>query len=139
MTGMSDREKVIKGLEKIAEFFKARGDMAVGDGKMLLLSWMRAAEDALALLKAQEPRVMTLEEVKSCENPVWLEWNYYFMKPALLHSEEVMTDDNRKAVTFLLFGDEEWYIYADDDYGKEIRCWTSRPTDEQREAEPWLT
>ena len=51
---MTDREKAIKGLEKIAEFFKARGDMAVGDGKMLLLSWMRAAEDAIALLKAQE-------------------------------------------------------------------------------------
>ena len=52
---MTDREKAIKGLEKIAEFFKARGDMAVGDGKMLLLSWMRAAEDAIALLEAQEP------------------------------------------------------------------------------------
>ena len=37
-------------MEKIAEFFKARGDMAVGDGKMLLLSWMRAAEDAIARL-----------------------------------------------------------------------------------------
>lgn len=48
---MVDRDKVINGLEKIAEFFKARGDMAVGDGKMLLLSWMRAAEDALAMLK----------------------------------------------------------------------------------------
>lgn len=52
---MIDREKVIDGLEKIVEFFEARGDMAVGDGKMLLLSWMRAAEDAIALLKAQEP------------------------------------------------------------------------------------
>ena len=24
-----------------------------------------------------------------------------------------------------------------DDYGKRFRCWTSRPTDEQREKEPW--
>ena len=61
---MAELEKVIKGLEKIAEFFKARGDMAVGDGKMLLLSWMRAAEDAIALLKEQEPRVMARWEYK---------------------------------------------------------------------------
>lgn len=24
-------------------------------------------------------------------------------------------------------------------YGREWRCWTSRPTDEQREATPWTT
>lgn len=89
------------------------------------------------LLKAHEPRVMTLEEVKYSEMPVWLEWNYHFIKPALMHTDQVMTGDCRNAITFLLFGDEEWYTYADDDYGKEIRCWTSRPTDAQREAIPW--
>jgi len=27
--------------------------------------------------------------------------------------------------------------YDPDDYGKSWRCWTSRPTDAQREATPW--
>lgn len=49
--------QTIKGLEKIAEFFRARGDMAVGDGKMLLLSWMRAAENAIELLRNLVPKM----------------------------------------------------------------------------------
>ena len=28
-------------------------------------------------------------------------------------------------------------ILGDSGYGKTWRCWTSRPTDEQREATPW--
>ena len=123
---MPDREKAIRILEGNYKNF-----VLCHNGELLTVN------ELIALLKAQEPRVMTLDEVKSCGNPVWLEWNYTFIKPALLHSEEVMTDDNRNAVTFVLFGDEEWYIYADDDYGKEIRCWTSRPTEAEREAIPW--
>ena len=32
--------------------------------------------------------------------------------------------------------DCEWW-YLIEDYGEIWRCWTSRPTDEQREKEPW--
>ena len=137
---MTDREKVVKGLECCMinpDMCDRTNCPYAGKSDESDYCDTKLIKDALALLKAQEPRVMTLEEVKSCENPVWLEWNYYFMKPALLHSEEIMTDDNRKAVTFLLFGDEEWYIYADDDYGKEIRCWTSRPDEKRRAETPW--
>lgn len=83
---MSDREKVIKGLEKIAEFFKARGDMAVGDGKMLL-SWMRAVEDAIALLKAQEPRVLTLEGAYP-EIEYGRTWRAWYIEPTAKQREK---------------------------------------------------
>lgn len=96
-----------------------------------------AAELAEKALRQYEPRVMTLDEVKYSSDPVWLEWKDIFTKPAFMHTDQVTTEDGRNAITFVLFGDEEWYTYADDDYGKEVRCWTSRPTDVQREAEPW--
>lgn len=49
------REERIAGLEKIAGFFEARANMAVGDAKMLLLNWVRCAETTARELKAQEP------------------------------------------------------------------------------------
>lgn len=96
-----------------------------------------AAELAEKALRQYEPRVMTLDEVKYSSDPVWLEWRYAYIKPALLHSDQITTEDCRNAITFTLFGSEGWEIFADDDYGKEIRYWTSRPTDELREETPW--
>lgn len=48
------RDEIIVGLEKIAGFFRARGDMAVGDAKMLLFNWVRCAEEAAELIAAQK-------------------------------------------------------------------------------------
>lgn len=47
------QEEIVDKLENIAGFFHARADMAIGDGKMLLLSWCNAAEEAISILKAQ--------------------------------------------------------------------------------------
>lgn len=53
---MPDREKVIKGLAEISEYARAKADIAgIGKGKEVFDGWYRAAEDALALLKEQEP------------------------------------------------------------------------------------
>ena len=141
MTEQEKREKVIEGLENIAEFFKARGDMAVGDGKMLLLSWMRVAEDALALLKAQEPRVITLEEILyMLKKPFWKECK---SGNKALYTGWALAYDIKTGVgiTGTRLGMAEpsgrvvWYKL--DDYGKTWRCWTSEPTEAEREAIPW--
>lgn len=84
------------------------------------------------LLKAQEPHVMTPEEVEKvgqgdiiweelrCNNeciPLMRERNdFYFPHKAYLHLGEIIDCD---------------------DYGRNYRCWTSRPTDAQREAVKW--
>ena len=99
-----------------------------------------AAELAEKALRQYEPRVMTLDEVKYSSDPVWLEWRNGYIKPAFLHSDQITTEDCRNAITLHTFfgsGSDEWHIFAEDDYGKEIRCWTSRPTEAQREAVPW--
>ena len=48
------RDEIIVGLEKIAGFFKARADMAVGDAKMLLMNWVRCAQEAAEMIAAQK-------------------------------------------------------------------------------------
>lgn len=49
------RENLIKTLENIQVYFNARADMAIGDGKIVLAGYWKTIEEAIALLKAQEP------------------------------------------------------------------------------------
>lgn len=96
---------------------------------------MENMSDALELLKEQEPRVLTLEELeKHCaektpfmfsENaPVYIEycierpWNVRWGTAETIRS---------------WLGSVEIY----NDYGKDWRCWNTRPTDEQRKAVKW--
>lgn len=129
---MADLGKVITGLEQfIADFKPFCGNKA---------DWQRV-DDAIALLKAQEPRVMTLEEVQALRvnDVVWLEDKE---KPNIIpgivrnrhlwpHSATMVTNFMRRDGCKVTAGD--------DDYGKRWRCWTSRPDQATREATPWLT
>lgn len=56
------KEERIAGLMKIAGFFQARADMAVGDGKMMLLNWMKCAQEAAEALMVPESRLVTRED-----------------------------------------------------------------------------
>lgn len=90
-----------------------------------------AIRDALALLKAQEPRVMTLEEACSADC-VWYDWRTIGVRPAKVSRVPYKTGTYRVQ----RFGDIDEWNHADE-YGEYWRCWTSRPTDEQREATVW--
>ena len=117
---MTEREKVIKGLECCM----------VGDGHSPKCEMCPYAEgwddtcgsmdtmfsDALALLKAQEPRVMTLDEAKSA---FVIEYRSGKLKEAGMTILDLDVDP------------------ANVHYGVIYRVWTSRPTDEQREAVKW--
>lgn len=93
--------------------------------------------DAISLLKDQEPRVMKLEEVKaSIGEPIYFESHGTYMGktgfwilPALFTESELMRYVYPQSSHYSELG-----LRA---YGKTWRCWTSRPTDEQREAIPW--
>ncbi|MBR6029202.1 MAG: hypothetical protein IKP40_08920, partial [Clostridia bacterium] len=54
-------EEVAGKLIEISEFFQARADMAVGDGKLLLQSWADRSAEAAVLLAERQP----VEPVKS--------------------------------------------------------------------------
>ena len=130
---MTKREKVVDDLEEQIAWIRDNDfHKFPGWGHAVL-----AMRDAIALLKAQEPRVMTLEELIGIynfrENHSWV-----YDTPPYLYL------DNRAWIGYwvswsnivgCLEGQEAGYKV--EKYGERWRCWTSRPTDEQRETVKW--
>jgi len=138
---MADLQKVIKGLECcIVGAMKCDECPYIAvEGETVLACQGKLTEDAVSSLKAQEPRVMTLEEIEDAlDNVVWLD----------IPGAENLADGfslimaySRKNGFVLLdspFGDnpsQERFEYTD--YNKTWRCWSTRPTEEQRRETPW--
>ena len=128
---MPDVEKVIKGIEqcligacKPCPYYN--NDVSCGCKDKLM-------EDSIALLKAQEPRVMTLEEVtEDCPDVVWFDDRHVVR----VFAASPKNENYHGWVKFIWRDGCERHDHIDG-YGKEWRCWTSRPTDAQREATPW--
>lgn len=147
---MADREKVIKGLEccvlrdpddkQQCDDCPYRHPDGVITNSPCVNGLMG---NALSMLKAQEPRVMTLEEVVA-----------HYSLPPVFPDDLGMQFDYLNDIQPLYFDfphpEDPWIVhwrkydevnkYLDGwkaDYGKTWRCWTSRPTDEQMEAAPW--
>ena len=114
-------EKVIKGLECCGySRFMDKCQECPYDGKDC---FKRLKTDAIALLKAQEPRVMTPQDFDG--NPMK---DQYGNLPCWLESREPLVASN-------------WCRWNEDDFirpmMRNFRPWTSRPTDEQRKATKW--
>ena len=114
------REEVVRGLECCA----------LGDCNHCPYTGTRCEEhlcgDALALLKEQEPRVMTLEEVIHSRDWIWYQWK-----------------NTHCGWTIAVNCDGKWIEWEDSTtdqlckYGEKWRCWTARPTAEQMRETPW--
>lgn len=138
---MADREKVMKGLEcLITNETPCEGCPYNGSGYCM----KNIAKDARELLKEQEPRVMTLEEVI----------DHYSLPPVFVDDLN-MQEDYMEDISPLYFDfpdhDDPWTVhwrgyhavrkYLDDwkaSYGKKWICWTKKPTEEQRKAVKWI-
>jgi hypothetical protein len=131
---MPVREKVINKVTAIVadmqeevDEWKDYSDSELRGGLTCDCDWwyktLQTLKDALALLKAQEPRVMTLEEYEA-----WIDTPFTERNP-VFHEERT----KRGTVTCWV----DTVVCTLREYGKNDRCWTSRPTDEQREATPW--
>ena len=98
---------------------------------------------ALALLKAQEPRVITWRDVIGAAiecKPLFIEVkDYEYKEPG--DDRWAMVTQYKDSITNGMIRAMSSYVTSEilfaDDYGKTWRCWTSAPTDEQREATPW--
>ena len=71
-------------------------------------------------LKAQEPRILTADEMKAWDKDVWVE---YF------GDGRIVVVDEHLAASMTEFA---MSMKCD-----KVRFWTARPTMEQREAAPW--
>jgi hypothetical protein len=127
---MNDRDEVIRELQ-------AEIDNAVYPDRprrFMIPLWL--AEKALAALKEQAPRLMTYDELSAIsrtDSIVYVErrTKTYYNEMAFVAVEKVYGD----TVTFR--GQKSIFGHNKKDYGKEWRCWTSRPTDAQRKAVEW--
>ena len=120
---MAELKNVIHDLPICIDFAESRGYGGLVD----------AMRDALELLKAHEPRVMTLEEVKQAKGrDVWLELSGNI-------AEDVLTAATIEGCgtggICTRYESLKYTQYCVKPYG--WRCWTSRPTEEQREAVKW--
>lgn len=106
--------------------------------------WCRLCDDALALLREAEPRVITLTEVMNVGSDfVWTEiysthkWDWrvcYVRVKTVQGNDEIMELEDDFGIGWTKLKSE---------YGKHgfldggWRCWTARPTDEQRKTVTW--
>ena len=133
---MNDRDEVIMELQTEID------NAVYPDRPRRFMIPLWPAEKALAALKEQVPRLMTLEEIKALPDYVFLE------DRDISHAFSIKTI-SRPALPQLVFvniSGEECVGFRGPDgdtslvtsrYGVEWRCWTSRPTDAQRKAVKW--
>lgn len=124
---MVDREKVINELVEHIESALSLDSDYVDCVQTDLL------QTVVGLLKAQEPRVMALEEMKAIpyDADIWIETEYYVGKITIFAA----TINTKGLRGVMVYGSHKTYNY--EGYNKLWRCWISRPTDEQRKATPW--
>ena len=103
----------------------------------LLDEYNKVVAERDALRKAQEPRVMTLEEVEDAlDTVIWVDRpdfdnssDEYALIKSYSRKEGYMT-----IAYFCGYHDATMFYNL---YGTKWRCWDKRPTDEQREDTPW--
>jgi len=127
---MPDREKTAEELRELRSYFRAMAGIASSEeGRLNHMKSARTIEDAIILLKAQESRVLTVDEVRT--------WVYM---PRI--DREPIWVEIKNGVSAWIVSDEYYDMPIDENlssdlYGNIWRCWTSRPTDEQRQAVKW--
>ena len=126
------REDVISDLAILRTWCAVNPDYGVGlsvEDCRKAVAWL---DDTLELLKAHEPRVLDFGEIQTMSNAdvFFEERSSSLVYPLMLMGVE---NSNKSQKAFFI----PMTAKPLRTYGKTWRCWTSRPTDEQREATPW--
>lgn len=99
--------------------------------------WLSNRRDERCLLKSDEPRMMTLEEIKRHDNQdgcVWFEQPTYNAVAAFVRQDEECTE----IISPYLLGEPINHGYMSNTfYGKTWRFWTSRPSEQQMRDTKW--
>lgn len=129
---MADREKVIEDVKQAIEIL---GNV---DEPTFWLDFVRiAVERALELLKEQEPRVLTWDELMALPHgeetnaPVVSEVKY----PINTWDEGTLC--KWRGAEFIQEFVQDHSLYNRESYGKVWRCWTALPSKKQRKEVKW--
>ena len=134
---MTELEKVIKGLECCSVQHGNCGECPYYDPMMGMFDSdckLQMQADALALLKEQEPRVLTLDDVCG-GGECWIEYKYGGHGYADVYLEE--PDGTALVYRCKPVGDRKPETVWLHDYGKLWRGWNYRPSPEQMRETPW--
>lgn len=93
--------------------------------------------DEQPTIQPDAPRVMKMADIWEAgeDKPLFIEYklpNETKLKPAIFQPEN--SDDEYMCVVSAWCGSG---FYSSKSYNMDWRCWTARPTDEQREAAKW--
>lgn len=135
---MPEIEKVISHLRIIRTWAKVDGERGRGIEPKCCADIVKWLDEALNALKAQQPRVLTLEEVRNnIGDPAWFEsrgtyrgkkgfWVLLGETDARLFTKKLMCSIGMTSTELGLSA-----------YGEVWRCWTSRPDEKVRTEMPW--
>ena len=126
------QEQVVEALERCTQdpsYGTCAGCPYEGVGDTFAKCCLALMFDCLDLLKAQEPRVMKVGDVRK-----WVNSDRVTREPVVI--------EIRGGVCAWIIDDEVRELpgeanLSSDLYGKTWRCWTSRPSDEVRRVTPW--
>jgi len=119
---MPDRKKVMSWLEGLAQ---QDWRMFHSDSEV-----QEIARNALELLKEQEARLLTIEEITG-DGECWFEG----INGACGYADCYMRTGSKEVELNRISMKPEYVSW--DDFGKKWRCWSYRPTEEQRKAVKW--
>lgn len=127
------REEIIEGLLGIhAVTANYKGDQ-VYIHSMPMMKLTAILNGAAELLKAEAPRVLTMEELMGFDGAFLIEYNKSFVSLDPIWATFHYMD--KKWV--FLYKDVVISHYSVEQYGRTWRCWSRRPSPEQMEATPW--
>ena len=96
------------------------------------------AREIVAMLKEQDPRVMTREELEDWDGAIFFEAFETDMYYALIENVEPTAGmDGEYVLVNVVPGEHHRRIWGGEHYGSIWRCWTSRPTPEQMRETKW--
>lgn len=93
--------------------------------------------DALELLIAKEPHVLTLEEACGRDYCFYEYRAAGYIEPASVVMSGLLLNDSEPLVEVFRIGREGPAYVAMKDYGHEWRCWDRMPEDGQKEEVKW--
>lgn len=99
----------------------------------VLTEYERMMEQLKELEAARTARVMTLEEVHE------MAWDYCYLEEEVIKDNVLQKYCGKHRVKCITWPSIASCVltYGDDAYGKKWRCWSAKPTDEQRKAVAW--
>ena len=146
---MEQFEKVCKGFECCLIETQEHDELSCADcpynpcGLTVCLP-ISLIDDVRKLITAQQERIKELEagrtaRVMTLEEVHEMAWDYCYIEEEVIKDNVLQKYCGKHRIKCITWPSIASCVltFGDDAYGKRWRCWTQRPTDEQREKVDW--